>query len=135
MSWIYEKSSAWRSLVKKTRVSPSAMWAFTIGCLSVSALAGFYTIRIASPGERRQQPIKQHAGGDAEKVADANKQRLQQLLNEVKQGQGVSEERYRMALEGRTKGTRVGTTMRGSQNAPQSSGGEATSPGTPASPR
>lgn len=112
MSWLYEKSSTWRGIVQRTRSSNGAMYAFTAACLGVSAIAGVYTMRFSAPNERQQQPIKQHASGDAGKVADANKERLQQLLDEVKTGGSVSDERYKMALQGRTKGTRVGTSMR-----------------------
>mmetsp|Transcript_10132 Transcript_10132/g.19131 ORF Transcript_10132/g.19131 Transcript_10132/m.19131 type:complete len:119 (+) Transcript_10132:311-667(+) len=114
MAWLYEKSAAWRTIVRITRDSPLAFAAFgiTVGVaipyFATDALIQFTNPEATQPESEHTRALKMRQGHETEMMARINKDRLQLLLDEV-QNKNTSEDRYRASLNGQTVGTSTGT--------------------------
>lgn len=112
MSFIYEKSPAWRRLVAATRSSGRAMAAFCALALALPLAAGALVQGATNPAddERLAALVRRRGGLDSEVLARANRERLGALLAEVRDHKAAGgEARYRAALDGRTVGTSSGS--------------------------
>mmetsp|Transcript_18759 Transcript_18759/g.63883 ORF Transcript_18759/g.63883 Transcript_18759/m.63883 type:complete len:126 (-) Transcript_18759:53-430(-) len=122
MAWLYEKSPAWRRFVHTLKGNPKLMASFTAGTGIVSLFVGNTVMELTNPGldqdEARKRMVSQNSSLDTKVMGAANKDRLQMLLDEVKaQAEGrsdgtASEERYKLALQGKTMGTSSGSSVR-----------------------
>jgi hypothetical protein len=120
MSFIWEASPLWRTIVRSTRDSTPLFLTFIASTLGASTLLWYGTQQFTNPDaqfdETHVQKLRAKSGLDARVVSDVNKQRLGVLLKEVSQRDGASlekqEKRWRDALDGRTTGDKDGTTKR-----------------------
>lgn len=129
MWWLYDTSPRWRRLVHRTAESRGAMATFIGATTFASVAAGWWAMGLTKPRGERAEGVSQHAEGDAAKVAGENKRRLGEMLDEVRRGDTqASEERYRLALKGRTKGGSPGTSQQPPRPPPSSSSSSSSSP-------
>lgn len=112
MSWIWEKSATWRTIVRTTRASTPAMVAFVGACTAGSVVLGASVQALSNPADdsKRREKLCRSAGLDAQVMGKVNKERLGVLLDAVK-NKSLDEDRYRLALDGRTRGTSSGTSQ------------------------
>jgi len=110
MSFIWEKSPAWRRMVVRTRESRLAMLGFTACCFGIPCVLGLLTMGFTNPTDStaREKLLRQRSGLDGQVLARVNKERLGVLLAEV-HDKRPGEERWREALDGRTLGTSSGS--------------------------
>ena len=100
MAWIYSRSSTWRKIVAATNRSPLYMAGFVVAAVAVPAYLGDQVMETTN-GPRAEsdleKKLRSRASVDSQMLARAQKERLQVLLTEVKEGRGA--ERYQAALE------------------------------------
>ena len=119
MSFIWEASPLWRTIVRSTRDSRPLFFTFIATTIGASTLLWYGTQQFTNPDnldEKAVAKLRAKSGLDARVVSEVNKQRLGVLLKEVSQRDGASldkqEKRWRDALDGRTTGDADGTTKR-----------------------
>ena len=118
MSFIWEASPLWRTIVRSTRDSRPLFFTFIASTFGASTLLWYGTQKFTNPqlDAHAVAKLRAKSGLDARVVSDVNKQRLGVLLKEVSQRDGASlekqEKRWRDALDGRTTGDKDGTTKR-----------------------
>ena len=118
MSFIWEASPLWRTIVRSTRDSRPLFFTFIASTFGASTLLWYGTQKFTNPqlDAHAMAKLRAKSGLDARVVSDVNKQRLGVLLKEVSQRDGASlekqEKRWRDALDGRTTGDKDGTTKR-----------------------
>jgi hypothetical protein len=133
MAWLYEKSATWRRIVAFTSRSPLAMASFAAVTLGGTALLGARVQRATdTEGSPLEAQLRARGSVDAQMLARAQRDRLQVLLDEVrdrKAGGGAAaagDARYAAALDGRSLGTHtLGTTVGARSIAPSGGGGKA----------
>ena len=119
MSFIWEASPLWRTIVRSTRDSRPLFFTFIATTIGASTLLWYGTQQFTNPDnldEKAVAKLRAKSGLDARVVSEVNKQRVGVLLKEVSQRDGASldkqEKRWRDALDGRTTGDADGTTKR-----------------------
>lgn len=105
MAWLYARSSTWRRVVQGTQ-TPLRMLGFTTLVLGGATFLGAQVMGAtnpAGPASELERTLRARGSVDARMLADAQRQRLQVLLDESRSGGGgggaAGEARYRAALE------------------------------------
>lgn len=101
MAWLYHRSATWRRIVSFTAQSPWYMAGFTAAAVAIPYFMGdqiMSTTNGPSADGKLEQQLRGMGGVDAKILARAQRERLQVLLDEVKERRG-GETRYQAALE------------------------------------
>eukprot|EP00242_Pyramimonas_sp_CCMP2087_P013065 CAMPEP_0198212240 /NCGR_PEP_ID=MMETSP1445-20131203/25601_1 /TAXON_ID=36898 /ORGANISM="Pyramimonas sp., Strain CCMP2087" /LENGTH=119 /DNA_ID=CAMNT_0043886641 /DNA_START=169 /DNA_END=528 /DNA_ORIENTATION=- len=113
MAWLYEKSGAWRAIVRHTRDSRLVFGAFGLAvCVVIPYYAVEGIMAWSNPvlDEAQIAELRKRQGMSSQILASVNKERLATLLSEVQNKEVQNhEERYRQSLDGRTFGTMTGS--------------------------
>jgi len=113
MSWLYAHSSTWRRIVDFTQRSPLHMVGFAVACFALPAYVGDRVMERtngAHAESKLELELRTRSSVDSQMLARAQKERLQVLLEEVRDGKGAT--RYQAALDGQSLGTHSrGTTV------------------------
>mmetsp|Transcript_8363 Transcript_8363/g.23581 ORF Transcript_8363/g.23581 Transcript_8363/m.23581 type:complete len:124 (+) Transcript_8363:81-452(+) len=110
------KSRAWRTVVALGKASPTFFAGFSACVLVGSYALGGLAMAGSNPegDSRKEDRLRRRGGLDHQVMAKVNKERLQVLLDEVKERRGGSE-RYAKALNGESMGTHTSGTTVGAQ--------------------
>lgn len=106
MSWIYAHSSSWRKIVAFTQKSPLYMAGFAVAAFALPAYIGDQVMeRTNGPNaeSKLEKELRARSSVDSQMLVKAQKERLQVLFDELKEGRGA--ERYAAALDGQSLGT------------------------------
>eukprot|EP00850_Spirogloea_muscicola_P020393 SM000214S06787 [mRNA] locus=s214:110642:111589:+ [translate_table: standard] len=113
MSWIWEKSPAWRAAVRRSRVDRRFFAAFAFACVALPWVAGSLTMAASSAYENgRRDRVAAKSRPDAKALAKVNSERLGQFLDEIKHKEDT-DDRYKAALRGETLTGTPTSRMRG----------------------
>ncbi|KAI7845131.1 hypothetical protein COHA_001336 [Chlorella ohadii] len=110
MAYLYSSSKTWRRIVDATSRSAPTMLAFAAACVAVPWFLGDQVMRTtskeAAKGESElEKKLRSRQGIQAQMLAKAQRERLQVMLDEIKDRSAQSEARYRAALDGQSLGT------------------------------
>ncbi|KAI7742936.1 hypothetical protein M8C21_010407 [Ambrosia artemisiifolia] len=102
MSILWEKSSAWRWLVRKTRDSKPFFFGFATVCAVVPGVVGYYVMQITnSRNDQLEAQLRRDARPDTLLMGKVNKERLGEFLGELQRKEDTND-RYVAALKGET---------------------------------
>eukprot|EP00250_Pteridium_aquilinum_P010002 c19083_g1_i1 orf=229-642(+) len=100
MSFLYENSKTWRWIVASCKASRPFFVAFSGVCILGSTALGFATMSLTSYNdESLNEHLAKKTRRDTDLMARVNKERLAQLLSEIKNNENT-EDRYAAALRG-----------------------------------
>lgn len=100
MSWLYTRSSTWRFIVNLTKKSPAYMAVFAVIAMGVPAYLGEQVMQVTNGPKidtALEQELRKKSSLESRMLAKAQKERLQVLFDELKEGK--EDNRYRAALE------------------------------------
>jgi len=103
----------WRYIVRGTRGNPVAMSAFSLTTMIIIPIGlGTVIMSYTNPelDEAKLAQLRRGANLDSTVVQDVNKRRLGVLFDELQRGE-KGEDRWKEALDGRTKGTTTGSSQ------------------------
>nr|VDD62700.1 unnamed protein product [Brassica oleracea] len=102
MSFLYEKSIAWRWLVRKTRDSRPFFFTFATVCGVIPGIIGYGVMQFTnSTNPELEARLRQSARPETTMMGKVNQERLAEYLGELKQKQDTND-RYVAALKGET---------------------------------
>ncbi|KAI3828421.1 hypothetical protein L1987_02522 [Smallanthus sonchifolius] len=102
MSILWEKSSAWRWLVRKTRDSKPFFFGFATVCAVVPGVVGYYVMQLTnSRNDQLEAQLRRDARPDTLLMGKVNKERLGEFLGELQRKEDTND-RYVAALKGET---------------------------------
>ncbi|MFS7928813.1 hypothetical protein Hanom_Chr04g00325161 [Helianthus anomalus] len=102
MSILWEKSSAWRWLVRKTRDSKPFFFGFATVCAVVPGFVGYYVMQFTnSRNDQLEAQLRRDARPDTLLMGKVNKERLGEFLGELQRKEDTND-RYVAALKGET---------------------------------
>ncbi|KAL9402237.1 hypothetical protein Peur_006086 [Populus x canadensis] len=102
MSILWEKSEAWRWIVRKTRDSKPFFFAFATVCGVVPGVIGYFVMQTTnSRNPELEARLRQNARPDSLMMGKVNRERLAEYLGEL-QRKDDTNDRYVAALRGET---------------------------------
>ncbi|KAI3429390.1 hypothetical protein D9Q98_005485 [Chlorella vulgaris] len=110
MAFLYGRSKTWRRIVDTATRSTGNMLLFVAVCGGVPYIVGDQVMKrtnqyAAKEESDLEQKLRSRGGLDAKILAQAQRDRLQVMLTEIKGGGSDSEARYKAALDGQSLGT------------------------------
>ncbi|KAJ6909955.1 hypothetical protein NC652_020837 [Populus alba x Populus x berolinensis] len=102
MSILWEKSEAWRWIVRKTRDSKPFFFAFATVCGVVPGVIGYFVMQTTnSRNPELEARLRQNARPDSLMMGKVNRERLAEYLGELQRKEDTND-RYVAALRGET---------------------------------
>ncbi|ERN12979.1 uncharacterized protein LOC18441214 [Amborella trichopoda] len=102
MSFLWEKSPAWRWLIRRTRDSKPFFFTFAMVCGVVPAVIGYGVMQLTSSHtEQLEAQLRKTATPDSLMMGKVNKERLAEYLGELQRNEDTND-RYVAALRGQT---------------------------------
>nr|GEW62116.1 GTP cyclohydrolase 1 type like [Tanacetum cinerariifolium] len=102
MSILWEKSSLWRWMVRKTRDSKPFFFGFAGCCVVVPCVVGYYVMQITNTHHHNlESQLRQNASPNTLMMGKVNKERLGEFLGELQRKEDTND-RYVAALKGET---------------------------------
>ncbi|OMO78190.1 hypothetical protein CCACVL1_14599 [Corchorus capsularis] len=102
MSILWEKSEAWRWLVRRTRESKPFFLAFATICGVVPGVIGYGVMQVTNTrNPQLEAQLRQNARPESLMVGKVNKERLAEYLGELQRKEDTND-RYVAALRGET---------------------------------
>ncbi|KAI3496594.1 hypothetical protein L1887_38959 [Cichorium endivia] len=102
MSFLWEKSSSWRWIVRQTRDSKPFFFAFATVCGVVPGAIGYCVMQLTnSSNEQLESELRRNARPDTLMMGRVNKERLGEYLGELQRKEDTND-RYVAALKGET---------------------------------
>uniref|UniRef100_A0A6N2NBM9 Uncharacterized protein n=1 Tax=Salix viminalis TaxID=40686 RepID=A0A6N2NBM9_SALVM len=102
MSILWEKSEAWRWIVRKTRDSKPFFFTFATVCGVVPGVIGYFVMQTTnSSNPELEARLRQNARPDSLMMGRVNRERLAEYLGELQRKEDTND-RYVAALRGET---------------------------------
>ncbi|KAJ6432362.1 hypothetical protein OIU84_019578 [Salix udensis] len=102
MSILWEKSEAWRWVVRKTRDSKPFFFTFATVCGVVPGVIGYFVMQTTnSSNPELEARLRQNARPDSLMMGRVNRERLAEYLGELQRKEDTND-RYVAALRGET---------------------------------
>ncbi|KAF9674493.1 hypothetical protein SADUNF_Sadunf10G0133000 [Salix dunnii] len=102
MSILWEKSEAWRWIVRKTRDSKPFFFTFATVCGVVPGVIGYFVMQTTnSSNPELEARLRQNARPDSLLMGRVNRERLAEYLGELQRKEDTND-RYVAALRGET---------------------------------
>ncbi|ONK65562.1 uncharacterized protein A4U43_C07F38370 [Asparagus officinalis] len=102
MSLLWEKSEAWRWMVRKTRDSRSFFIAFATLCGVIPGVIGYGVMQVTSSrNEELEAHLRKTARPESLMMGQVNRERLAEYLGELQRKENTND-RYVAALRGET---------------------------------
>ncbi|KAB5544465.1 hypothetical protein DKX38_012577 [Salix brachista] len=102
MSILWEKSGAWRWMVRKTRDSKPFFFTFATVCGVVPGVIGYFVMQTTnSSNPEIEARLRQNASPDSLMMGKVNQERLAEYLGELQRKEDTND-RYVAALRGET---------------------------------
>ncbi|GAB2274299.1 hypothetical protein Dimus_009065 [Dionaea muscipula] len=102
MSMLWEKSEAWRWIVRKSRDSKSFFFTFATVCGVVPGIIGYCVMQMTnSRNEQLEAYLRQNGRPETKMMGQVNKERLAEFLGELQRKEDTND-RYVAALKGET---------------------------------
>ncbi|XP_071730328.1 uncharacterized protein [Rutidosis leptorrhynchoides] len=102
MSFLMEKSSTWRWIVRQTRDSKPFFFCFASVCVVVPCVVGYYVMQATnSSNQHLESELRRNARPDTLLMGKVNKERLGEFLGELQRKEDTND-RYVAALKGET---------------------------------
>ncbi|CAI5969691.1 unnamed protein product [Closterium sp. NIES-64] len=106
MSFLYATSATYRWIVRRSKSSPLFFAGFAAICLASAFAAAKGVQALTNPSDdsergKKDRELLAARRTDALILASANKQRVQDMLQEIKEGRDIND-RYQAALRGKT---------------------------------
>lgn len=113
MAWLYHRSATWRKVVSFTARGPLYMAGFAAAAVGIPLFIGDQIMGSTNGPKaesKLEQQLRNRSSVDSNMLAKAQKERLQVLFDEIRDGGGAA--RYKAALDGQSLGTHSrGTTV------------------------
>ncbi|CAK7326028.1 unnamed protein product [Dovyalis caffra] len=102
MSILWEKSEAWRWIVRRTRDSKPFFFAFATVCGVVPGVIGYFVMQTTNArNPELEARLRQNARPDSLMMGKVNRERLAEYLGELQRKEDTND-RYVAALRGET---------------------------------
>uniref|UniRef100_A0ACD5Z9L7 Uncharacterized protein n=1 Tax=Avena sativa TaxID=4498 RepID=A0ACD5Z9L7_AVESA len=102
MSILWEKSSAWRWLVGRTRDSKPFFFTFAALCGVVPGVVGYGVMQLTSSrNDKLEAHLRSNARPETTMMGQVNRERLAEFLGEIQRKEDTND-RYVAALKGET---------------------------------
>lgn len=102
MAFMYEKSAAWRWIVRSCRDSKQFFYTFATVCGVIPGVIGYGVMQFTNTSsEKLQAELRKNASEDSLMMGKVNKERLAEFLGELQRKENT-EDRYAAALRGET---------------------------------